>query len=173
MAVAHSVISTFFLKLVTVTSQTSCWHSSPGHYAHIHTHTNTSTGNSVVKPVKGRQMLDLPCRTEQKWITTECMCLELHMCSHTYMCQCPQMCVCVLGCRAACTHINILQAMGVILGIFIFAGNAKRQPTSNLALSYFLWNLWKGEGGLERKEGDSKVSGEVKKSLIWCRMERQ
>lgn len=155
------------------------WHHRPAvgihHLAtmHTHTHTNTSTGNSVVKPVKGRQMLDLPCRTEQKWITTECMCLELHMCSHTYMCQCPQMCVCVLGCRAACTHINILQAMGVILGIFIFAGNAKRQPTSNLALSYFLWNLWKGEGGLERKEGDSKVSGEVKKSLIWCRMERQ
>lgn len=42
------------------------------------------------------------------------------------------------GGRAACTHINILRAMGVILGIFILAGNEKRQPTSNLALSYFL-----------------------------------
>lgn len=57
----------------------------------------------------------------------------------TYVCQCVLAgWVGAEGAGAACTHINILQAMGVILGIFIFAGNAKRQPTSNLALSYFL-----------------------------------
>lgn len=87
-------------------------------------------------------LLNLLCHTEQRGNAAVCV-----FCAHIqYVCQCVLECVCFVcvcvyggvGWGAACTHINILQAMGVILGIFIFAGNAKRQPTSNLALSYFL-----------------------------------
>ncbi|XP_077458091.1 uncharacterized protein LOC144075167 [Stigmatopora argus] len=56
------------------------------------------------------------------------------------------------GSGLACTHINIPRALGVILGIFIFAGNAKRQPTSDLAKGYFPSNFPNGR----RKERQSQ-----------------
>lgn len=112
----------------------------------VHTHVNLSpsdeaTGNSDIKTVTGRQRWRSPSAqsTVSHWAERKHSSVYLH--SHVYTHTCL-----FSGGRAACTHINILQAMGVILGIFIFAGNAKRQPTSNLALSYFLWNLRKGRG---------------------------
>lgn len=91
-----------------------------------------------MKLVTGRQMLvnslrSIYCVTLSRAETQQRECVFILARELTYVC----VCVFLEG-RAACTHINILQAMGVILGIFIFAGNTKRQPTSNLAFSYFL-----------------------------------